>query len=202
MNRAVFLDRDGVLVEDVDVVTHGDDLRLLPGVPMALNRLRDHGFKLVVVTNQPIVARGLVTERDVATIHEFLASLIRDAGGPLLECFYFCPHHPKATLPAYRQDCDCRKPRAGLLRRAAIELGIDLSASYLVGDRITDVIAGASVGCRTVLVQTGKHLAPPITTSEPIDPNIEPDHRCDDLATAVDWILGGGKPEHGERYAS
>jgi D-glycero-D-manno-heptose 1,7-bisphosphate phosphatase len=68
-----------------------------------------------------------------------------------------------------------------------------LSGSYLVGDRVTDVVAGASVGCRTVLVQTGKHLAPPITTSEPIDPNIEPDYRCDDLAAAVDWILGGEK---------
>jgi D-glycero-D-manno-heptose 1,7-bisphosphate phosphatase len=202
MNRAVFLDRDGVLVEDVDVVTHGDDLRLLPGVPVALNRLRDHGFELVVVTNQPIVARGLVTERDVAAIHECLASLIRDAGGPLLDRFYFCPHHPKATLPAYRQDCDCRKPRAGMLRRAAMELGINLSASYLVGDRVTDVIAGASVGCRTVLVQTGKHLAPPITTSEPIDPGIKPDYRCEDLAAAVDWILGGEKPGHGERCAS
>lgn len=189
MNRAVFLDRDGVLVEDVDVLTRPDELRLLPGVPAALKRLREDGFHLVVVTNQPVVARGLATEADVAAVHIALAALIQQSGGPVPERFYACPHHPQATLPAYRQDCDCRKPRPGLIWQAARELNLELPASYLVGDRITDIIAGAKAGCRTVLVETGKHLAPPITTREPINPGIKPDWRCADLAAAAEWIL-------------
>jgi D-glycero-D-manno-heptose 1,7-bisphosphate phosphatase len=189
MNRAVFLDRDGVLVEDVDVLTHPGQLRVLPGVPAALRQLHDHGFKLVVVTNQPVVARGLATEADISTVHQALARLIEEDGGCAPDRFYTCPHHPRATLPDYRQDCDCRKPRTGMLRRAAGELGLDLTASYLVGDRLTDIIAGAHAGCRTLLVETGKHLAPLISTSDPIDTGVEPDFRCADLAAATQWIL-------------
>ena len=189
MNKAVFLDRDGVLVEDVDVLTRADQLRLLPGVPQALARLQRTGFELVVVSNQPVVARGLVSEADIVSIHVELDRLILTAGGPALDRIYFCPHHPKATLPAYRLDCECRKPRPGLFFRAAQELALDLPASFTVGDRITDIIAGAKAGCRTVLVQTGKHLEKPIETPEPIDTTIAPDHVCADLPSAVDWIL-------------
>lgn len=189
MNRAVFLDRDGVLVEDVDVVTEPAQLRLLPGVPAALRRLHDHGFRLVVVTNQPIVARGLATETDVAAVHVALAGLIQQGGGTAPDRFYFCPHHPNATVPDYRTDCDCRKPRPGMLWRAARELDLELPASYLIGDRITDIIAGMKAGCRTILVETGKHLAPPINTRDPIDPLVKSDFRCADLAAAAKWIL-------------
>jgi D-glycero-D-manno-heptose 1,7-bisphosphate phosphatase len=86
-------------------------------------------------------------------------------------------------------DCDCRKPKPGLLLKAARELNLDLRASFLVGDRITDIIAGAKAGCRTVQVQTGKHLEKPIETSEPLDTTIQPDHVCADLPAAVEWIL-------------
>jgi HAD superfamily hydrolase (TIGR01662 family) len=262
MRKAVFLDRDGVLVEDVDLLTRAEQLRLLPGVPSALNALRDAGFVLVVVSNQPVVARGLISEREVEAIHAELAKRLADAGNQrnftltphpssghpshepalgsrrgneadsidsqgvppphvggygsrvqsanlgwgnslplgggegsgegvesLIEHFYFCPHHPKGTLPAYRLDCDCRKPKPGLLLRAARELNLNLPGSFLVGDRITDIIAGAKAGCHTVLVQTGKHLEKPIETSEPLDTAISPDHICADLPTAVEWIL-------------
>jgi D-glycero-D-manno-heptose 1,7-bisphosphate phosphatase len=190
MSLAVFLDRDGVLVEDVDLLTRADQLRLLPGVPSALNVLRRAGFALVVVGNQPVVARGLVTEADIEAIHAELGKLIHAAGGPAMDRYYFCPHHPKATLPAYRADCDCRKPKPGMLLRAARELNLDLRTCFMVGDRITDIIAGVRAGCRTVLVQTGKHLEKPIETSEPLDTTIEPDHVCADLPVAVEWILG------------
>lgn len=189
MRRAVFLDRDGVLVEDVDLLTRADQLHLLPGVPAALNALRNTGFVLVVVSNQPVVARGLVTEEEVATIHTELDGLMLAAGGPAMDRYYFCPHHPKGTLPVYRLDCDCRKPKPGLLWRAARELNLDLRTSFLVGDRITDIIAGARAGCRTVLVETGKHLAKPIETSEPLDTTIGPDQVCADLPAATEWIL-------------
>jgi D-glycero-D-manno-heptose 1,7-bisphosphate phosphatase len=189
MNRAVFLDRDGVLVEDVDVLTEPAQLRLLPGVPAALRRLHDYGFRLVVVTNQPVVARGLATEGDIAAVHDALTRLIQERGGTAPERFYFCPHHPRAELLQYQRACDCRKPRPGMLLQAARELGLDCAASYLVGDRITDILAGAQAGCRTILVETGKHLAPPITTSDPIDTRVEPGFRCADLASATQWIL-------------
>ncbi|MCL4788751.1 MAG: HAD family hydrolase [Verrucomicrobia bacterium] len=189
MRSAVFLDRDGVLVEDVDLLTRTDQLRVLAGVPASLIALREAGFALVVVSNQPVVARGLATEAEVQAIHVELGGLIRAAGGPDFDQVYFCPHHPNATLPAYRVDCDCRKPKPGMLLRAARELSLDLRSSFLVGDRLTDIIAGARAGCRTVLGQTGKHLDRPIETNEPLDTTIRPDHTCADLPAAVGWIL-------------
>ena len=189
MNRAVFLDRDGVLIADVDLLIRHEQLRLLAGVPASLRILKNAGFHLVVVSNQSVVARGLATERDVECVNAGLDRLICSAGGPAMNGFYFCPHHPNATLARYRVNCDCRKPRPGMLFRAAQELRLDLSASFMVGDRITDIIAGARAGCRTVLVETGKHRERPIEINEPLDLTISPDHVCEDLPTAAEWIV-------------
>jgi D-glycero-D-manno-heptose 1,7-bisphosphate phosphatase len=190
MNVAVFLDRDGVLIEDVHLLTDLADIRILEGVAQALRSLKESGFQLIVISNQTVVARGLVTEQEVHAINAKMERLLEQAGGPHLDGFYFCPHHPNATLPAYRTACECRKPRPGLLLRAARERDLNLGASFAVGDRITDIIAGARAGCRTVLVQTGKHLAPPIETVEPLDESVQPDHVCADLRAAAKWILG------------
>jgi len=189
MSTAIFLDRDGVLIEDVDLLTNPDDIRILEGVPQALRSLKEAGFRLIVISNQTVVARGLVTEQEVYAIHAKVECLLDQTGAPRLDGFYFCPHHPNATLPAYRIACECRKPRPGLLLQAAREHNLNLVASFIVGDRITDIIAGASVGCRTVLVQTGKHQAPPIETVEPLDRSIQPDHTCANLGEAARWIL-------------
>jgi len=189
MKAAVFLDRDGVLVRDVDLLIHPDQFQILEGVQEALCFLHCAGFRLVVVSNQAVVARGLASEAEVEVLNAYLQGLLEQAGGPRLDGWYFCPHHPKATLPAYREDCGCRKPKPGLLFRATRELELDLSASFMVGDRITDMIAGARAGTRTVLVQTGKHLEPPITTSESLDDSTRPDHTCADLREAAQWIL-------------
>ena len=186
---AVFLDRDGALIEDVVQLTSAEQIRVLPGVPRALTLLREAGFRLVVVSNQAVVARGLVTEQQVRELQVQVELRIEGEGGPDLDGFYFCPHHPKATLAAYRVDCECRKPQPGMLLRASKELGLDLPSSFLVGDRITDIIAGSRAGCRTVLVQTGQHLAPPIETSQPLDLSIQPGFVCADLPAAVQWIL-------------
>ena len=188
LNAAVFLDRDGVLIEDVDLLTTTDKIRVLDGVPQALHGLRQAGFRLIVVSNQAVVARGLATEADVSAINAEVERHLIEEGGPRLDGFYFCPHHPRATLPAYRVACECRKPRPGLLVQAAREHDLDLKSSFVVGDRITDVVAGASVGCRTVLVQTGKHYEPPIETVDPLDASVEPDHVCADLPEAATWI--------------
>ncbi len=186
----MFLDRDGVLIDDVHLLTNTGDIRILEGVPQALRSLKEAGFKLIVISNQTVVARGLVTEQEVYAINAEMEHLLKQAGGPRLDGFYFCPHHPNATLPAYRIACDCRKPRPGLLLRAAREHNLNLGASFVIGDRITDIIAGARAGCRTVLLQTGQHQAPPIETVEPLDESVQPDHICADLRAAAKWILG------------
>jgi len=190
MNKVVFVDRDGVLIEDVHLLTDGRDIRVLEGVPQALRSLKKAGFQLIVISNQTVVARGLVTERRVDAINAEMERLLKDAGAPPLDGFYICPHHPNATLSQYRVDCECRKPRPGLLLRAARELNLNLGTCFMVGDRITDIIAGARAGCRTVLVQTGKHEEPPIETIESLNRAIQPEHVCEDLKAATEWILG------------
>lgn len=188
-NKAVFLDRDGVLIRDTHLLTSSNQVSILPGVTNALRELATAGWKLIVVSNQPVVARGLVAEADVVELHREICSEIVARGGSKIDAWYYCPHHPNATMAAYRVNCQCRKPRPGLLLRAAHDHFIDLANSYMVGDRITDIIAGARADCRTVLVETGAHQLPPIQTSEPLDTSISPDYTCRDLDDAAQWIL-------------
>ena len=188
-NKAVFLDRDGVLISDVHLLTRTEQITILPNVASALRDLARAGWKLMVASNQTVVARGLVSEVEVGEIHRTICSAIVAQGGAQIDAWYYCPHHPQATVTAYRADCDCRKPRPGLLLRAAVEHDVDLARSFMIGDRMTDIIAGASAGCRTVLVETGQHQARPIETSDPIDQSIFPDHTCANLAEAARWIL-------------
>lgn len=172
MKRTVFLDRDGVLVDDA--------LDVMPGTAEALRVLHDAGFALVVVTNQTVVSRGLATEEDVDEVHRHLREQL-----PEIDAFYVCPHHPNANVEHYREECDCRKPRPGLLLRAADELGLDLPRSWMIGDRISDVAAGAAAGCRTILLRTGAHSEPPIESPDAIDPQLKADYECDTLAEAA-----------------
>src|SRR5256714_2817657 len=127
---AIFLDRDGVLIEDLAQLTDPAQIKVLPGVPRALSLLRQSGFRLVVISNQAIVARGLATEQQVRELHAQMGLMITQEGGPDLDGLYFCPHHPNATLQAYRLDCECRKPQPGMLLRAARELRLDLHSSF------------------------------------------------------------------------
>jgi D-glycero-D-manno-heptose 1,7-bisphosphate phosphatase len=187
---AVFLDRDGVLIEDVDLLTSPDQIRVLEGVPQALSSLGQAGFRLIVISNQAVVARGVATEADVCAVNTEVERRLIAAGGPRLDGSYFCPHHPNATLLAYRVACECRKPRSGLLVQAAREHDLGLTNSFVVGDRITDIMAGASVGCRTVLVQSGKHREPAIETVDLLDGSVQPEYVCADLPQAATWILG------------
>jgi D-glycero-D-manno-heptose 1,7-bisphosphate phosphatase len=189
MKAAVFLDRDGVLIEDVPLMTRWDQISLIAGAAQALRYLGEVGFKLIVVSNQAIVARGLLRESDICAMNRRIAELLVRDGAPPIHGFYFCPHHPNATLLAYRQTCNCRKPEPGLLLTAAREHDVDLKASFVVGDRLTDILAGARAGCRTVLVQTGAHDAPLIETGSPIHDVITPDHVCRNLGEAAKWIL-------------
>jgi len=152
-NRAVFLDRDGTLIEHYDYLTDPQQVQLQPRAGAALRLLRRHGFLLVVVTNQSAVARGMLTEKKLAQIHDRLQYLLRQEG-VFLDRIYYCPYHPDGTVEAYRRDSDLRKPKPGMLYLAARELGIDLSKSWIVGDDDRDVETGRAAGCRTVMLES------------------------------------------------
>lgn len=188
---AVFLDRDGVIVRDAEPLAEAARIEILPGVPAALRRLADSGRKLVVVTNQAIVARGILSEAALLDLESEIERRLRDAGAPPFDAFRYCPHHPNASLPAYRVVCDCRKPRPGLLLQAARDLGLDLASSHMIGDRLTDIEAGFRAGCRTILVRTGAHAHGRICTTDPPIEGLEPNHACADLEAAASFILEG-----------
>ena len=151
---AVFLDRDGTINEEVGYLDHPEKLRLIPGVAGAIRRLNTAGFKTVVVTNQSGVARGFFDEGVVAAIHARLEELLR-AEGALIDGFYFCPHHPTAGKGDYLRACPCRKPEPGLLLQAIAELQLDPLRSFMIGDTLKDIEAGARAGIRGILVRTG-----------------------------------------------
>jgi D-glycero-D-manno-heptose 1,7-bisphosphate phosphatase len=160
LRRAAFIDRDGVINEEREYVHKVEDFVILPGAVAGLKALQDAGFTIVVVTNQAGIGRGLYTE---AAFHELTLHMqtLLSESGVHVSGVYFCPHHPTAGLGPYRQDCECRKPRPGMLRRAAREMGLDLSRSVLVGDKMSDVEAGRSAGlAEAVLVETGHALSP------------------------------------------
>ena len=193
MRKAIFFDRDGVLIEDVGLLCNTQKIRLLEGVPESLKRLKKTGYLLFIVSNQPVVARGLITEDEVKEINTTLEHLIVKEGGPKFDGIDYCPHHPNATLPRYRVKCDCRKPEPGMILRFADKNDINLNDSYMIGDRISDIIAGRRAGCKTILLQTGKHLDKPIETWETIDTSIEADYVCKDISSATKLILENKK---------
>ena len=152
---ALFLDRDGVLIEEVEYLARPEQVRLIPGAAAAIRKVNDAGWRVVVVSNQSGVARGLFPESLLPEIHRVIADRLLAEAGARVDRFYYCPHHPTEGQGGYRIDCDCRKPKPGMLLKAAAELGIDLARSCMVGDRATDLQAGAAAGCRTILVRTG-----------------------------------------------
>lgn len=151
---ALFVDRDGTLIHEVEYLTSPDQVRLLPGVAAALRRLAILRIPVVVVTNQAGVARGYFPEVRVQEVHAHLDQLLAKEGAAI-ERYYYCPHHPEVGDAPYRVECACRKPRPGMLLQAAAELHLDLSASCLIGDKISDLQAGTEAGCWTILVRTG-----------------------------------------------
>ena len=185
---AVFIDRDGTLSEEVGYVNHPRRLRLLPRSAEAIRRLNRAGLKAVMVTNQSGVARGYFSEEVLQAVNEALVSQLK-AEGAYLDGLYVCVHHPTEGKSPYRAVCDCRKPEPGLLKRAEADLGLDLSRSWVVGDKIIDIIAGRRAGARSILVLTGYGLGE-WEYRRSAWPS-EPAHVAEDLLDAVDWILGG-----------
>lgn len=153
-SMAVFLDKDGTLVENEPYNVDPAKIRFYPDVRASLKRLADAGYLLVIVSNQPGVARGLFPEKALHKVERALRNSLREMGVSLAG-FYYCPHDPQGSVKGYRMQCECRKPRPGLLVQAAQEMHIELEKSWMIGDILHDVEAGNRAGCRTVLVDRG-----------------------------------------------
>ncbi len=152
--RAIFLDRDGTVNEERHYLFDPDEVALTEGIGAAIQAANQAGFLVIVVTNQSGVARGYYTLDDVAAVHRRIEELLLPESARI-DRFDCCPHHPTDGIGEFLLDCECRKPKPGMLLRAARELGIELSGSYLIGDMPTDLAAGAAAGCMTLLVRTG-----------------------------------------------
>jgi D-glycero-D-manno-heptose 1,7-bisphosphate phosphatase len=170
MMRAVFFDRDGTLMEDAHYCGDPADVHVFPGVPAALRRLKRAGFGIFLITNQSGIGRGLITEQQYAVVHQ---EFLRQAGEASIDATYYCPDAPGVTS-------SCRKPEPGMVLRAAAEHGIDLSASYFVGDKAADIECGRRAGTRTVLVLTGYGAAAQGSNAEFV---------CKDAVEAIELIL-------------
>ncbi len=162
---AVFVDRDGTLIRDVGYLHREEQLDILPQVPEALRLLKRKGYKIVVITNQSAVARGHLTEDALAEIHRELLRRLAWSGAQV-DGVYYCPHHPTEGLMPYKIHCDCRKPNTGMILKAAAELGLSPSRSYVVGDQMTDMELAARSGAKGVWIQqaggTGVKAAPEV----------------------------------------
>jgi len=185
---AIFMDRDGTLSHEVGYVNHPSRFRLYPWTAAAVRSINRAGWLAVVVTNQAGIARGYFPPSVLEEVQQALVDQVA-AGGGRFDGVYACVHHPSVGKAPYRADCDCRKPRPGLLRRAEEELGVDLSRSWVIGDRHSDLVLAWNVGARGALVKTGyglgelQHLAP--GWSRP------PDLVAENLLEAVESILSG-----------
>jgi D-glycero-D-manno-heptose 1,7-bisphosphate phosphatase len=184
-HRAVFLDRDGTICEEVGYLDSIERMRLIPRAGEAVRRINARGFKTIVVTNQSGVARGYFTEDCLQTLHEELVRQLK-AEGAHLDGIYYCPHHPEGDASPYRTICDCRKPAPGLLLKAADELDVDLQASYMIGDHYSDVECAHRVGAKGVLLLTGHGQA---AWAQRDQWRVAPDWIAEDLWAAVEWVL-------------
>jgi D-glycero-D-manno-heptose 1,7-bisphosphate phosphatase len=180
LRRAVILDRDGTLNEEIDYLHRIEDVVWIPGAIDAVRRLNEAGMLVIVATNQAGVARGYYPEEDVGTVHQYM-QLEMLAAGARVDAFYYSPYHPFGSVEKYRVDSSCRKPGTGMLERAAREWSFNPERSFMVGDKNSDIQAGSAMGMTTVLVRTGY--------GRQAEPDTEADYVEDDLAAAVDRIL-------------
>jgi D-glycero-D-manno-heptose 1,7-bisphosphate phosphatase len=181
---AVFLDRDGTMIEDVGYLDALDRIDYYPWTVDAIRMLNRAGLPVVVVTNQAGIARGFFTDAFVQETHRAIAARLA-AGGARVDAYYYCPHHPGGRIPAYAQSCDCRKPGPGMIHQAAKDLGLDPARSFVVGDTWLDIGLARAVGARGILVRTGAGAA--WEARPPAD--LAAAAVVDNLVAAVGWIL-------------
>ena len=186
--KAIFIDRDGVINEEVNLLYEPKQLKLIKGVAEAIKRLNNSEYLVIVITNQPVVARGLCTEEDIREIHKKLETLLGEHGA-FIDRIYYCPHHPDKGYPnenkKYKIECNCRKPNIGMLLKAEKELNIEKKLSFIsfiIGDTTTDIQTGINYGIQTILLKTGyKGLDKKFS--------VIPNYVFQDLKEAVDFLL-------------
>ena len=180
-NKAIFLDRDDTLIEDPGYINHPDQVKLLKGTAESLIKLKSMGYKLIVVSNQSGVARGIVTEETLELIHDRLEQLLEEKGAAL-DGIYYCPFHPEGTVAKYRKSSEMRKPEPGMLLAVADEMDIDLDQSWMIGNSLDDVKAGAQAGCKTILISRSSRY-------KQLEPGgVIPDYKSVNMREAVNVI--------------
>ena len=176
MNKVVFLDRDGVISKDSpDHIKSWEEFHFLPKSKDGIKLLTENGFNIIVITNQSVIARKMVTKDELEEMHKKMKKEIENHGGKIIK-IYYCPHHPD-------DGCNCRKPKPGLFLKAIKENNIDVSKSYVVGDRIMDVLAGKTIGSKTVIIPSELGL------KELKESKANPDYIAKDLFDAAEWII-------------
>lgn len=195
MTKAIFLDRDGVIIElpkgneAYGFIYKKEDVRILPGVVEALKTLKNKNYLLIVVTNQPLIARGLANEEEIKCLHDFINTKVDN----LVDRFYVCPHHPEmhddVPLKArkYRIVCDCRKPAPGMIFQAKKDFNIDLKHSWMIGDMIIDIAAGDAAGLKTIMIKSLANERVP-KSGKPFNGNVKPTAYASHLLDATQYI--------------
>jgi D-glycero-D-manno-heptose 1,7-bisphosphate phosphatase len=186
MSIAVFLDRDGTLTEERGYLNHPDYLELIPNAAEAVALLNQNGLKVIVVTNQSGVARGFFPESLLAILHEKMRALL-DKKHARIDAVYYCPHHPSVGEAPYRKDCECRKPKTGMLERAAREFSLDIARSYFIGDKLSDMETAWNAGCKAILVMTGYGKGEWEFNRSKF--RRAPDYLAADLLDAAQWVI-------------
>ena len=191
--KAIFLDRDGTINKEVGFLSNINDFELLPGVAEAIRRINSSGYLAIVITNQPVIARGEVTVDELDQIHNKMETLLGEHGA-YLDAIYYCPHHPDkgfdGEVAELKIDCDCRKPKPGMLLRAATDFNIDLRNSWMIGDKDKDVMAGKAAGCQTVWIDAPTAQSAAGFAGSPSERHEINTLYADNLLEAVDKILG------------
>ena len=183
MDKAVFLDRDGVVIQEPPhYIYRPDQLKLIPRSDDAIKLLNKNNFNVVIVTNQAGIAKGYYLEKDAIMFNQLMKEELERSDAHI-DAIYYCPHHPEATIKRYRINCDCRKPKSGMFKKAERELNIDLKQSFIIGNKKSVIDAGKDVGCKAIMVLTG------YGKEESKIKNIDYDFIANDLYSAVEYIL-------------
>jgi len=161
MNRkkpAAFIDRDGTINEQMGYINHLSRFKIIPGVPEAIRLLNDLGFLVIVLTNQSGIARGYYSIDLVRQIHDLLRKTLKKEANATIDAILFCPHHPQGSVPEYTMECECRKPKTGLIKQACMDFEIDLTQSFVIGDMASDMELANQAGVKGIMVETGYGL--------------------------------------------
>lgn len=199
MNKAVFLDRDGVITKEPPYYAHKiDQLELIPKSAESIRLLNESGFKIVVISNQSGVARGYYQEKDIEIYNGAMKKKLEEENA-YIDAIYYCPHYSEAIIEKYKIDCECRKPKPGMLKQAEKDLNLNLKLSFLIGDKMSDIEAGYRAGCKTILVLTGQGNDELKKISK-ID--IKPNYISNDLFAAIQIINRSNKNKENKNKES